>query len=168
MKSTLNLLLAVCLLLPSCGYRFSGGGSLPGGAETISVLMLENRTAETGIQTRISSDLTFEVTRRDSTRIAKSGNADALLAGIVRTVKDTDIAHTGTSTASQRRVTITIDMQLKRPDGTVLWRRNGLSDYEAYDVAGDKSQTSQNRNSAIEKLSKRLAELVYKSITADF
>ena len=164
------LLLAVCLmmLLPSCGYRFSGGGSLPGGAETLSVLMLENRTAETGIQTQISSDLVYEVTRRDSTRIAKPENADALLAGVVKTVQDTDIAHTGTSTASQRRVTITVDMQFKRPDGTVLWRRNGLSDYEAYDVAGDKNQTELNRKTAIEKLSKRLAELVYKSITADF
>ena len=87
MKSTLNLVLVVCLLLPSCGYRFSGGGSLPGGAETISVLMLENRTAETGIQTRLTSDITFEITRRDSSRVARPENADALLAGIVKTVQ---------------------------------------------------------------------------------
>jgi len=168
MKSTLNLLLAVCLLLPSCGYRFSGGGSLPGGAQTISVRMLENRTAETGIQTRISSDLTFEVTRRDSSKIAPPESAETLLTGIVKTVRDTDIAHTGTSTASQRRVTITVDMQLARQDGSVLWSRNGLSDYEAYDVAGDKNQTELNRKGAIEKLSKRLAESIYKSITDDF
>jgi outer membrane lipopolysaccharide assembly protein LptE/RlpB len=168
MKRILGVLLLIGLLLPACGYRFSGGGSLPGGAETISVLMLENRTAEIGIQTQLTGDISYEVTRRDSTRIARPGNADAVLSGVVRTIQDTDIAHTGTSTASQRRVTLTVDMQLKRPDGTVLWRRSGFSDYEAYDVASDRNQTDLNRKSAVEKLSKRLAERIYKSITDNF
>jgi hypothetical protein len=168
MKRTLVPLLLICLLLPACGYRFSGGGSLPGGADTISVLMLENRSAEVGIQTRLNSDIIYEVTRRDSSRIARPENADALLSGVVKTVQDTDIAHRGTSTASQRRVTLVIDMKLERPDGTTLWRRNGLSDYEAYDVAANRRQTDLNRRTAIERLSKRLAETIYKSITDDF
>jgi hypothetical protein len=168
MKRTLVPLLLICLLLPACGYRFSGGGSLPGGADTISVLMLENRSAEVGIQTRLNSDIIYEVTRRDSSRIVRPENADALLSGVVKTVQDTDIAHTGTSTASQRRVTLVIDMKLERPDGTTLWRRNGLSDYEAYDVAANRRQTELNRRTAIERLSKRLAETIYKSITDDF
>ena len=168
MKRTLGRVLLICLLLPACGYRFSGGGSLPGDAETPSVLMLENRTAEVGIQTQLNSDIIYEVTRRDSSRIARPENADALLSGVVKTVQDTDIAHTGTSTASQRRVTLVVDMKLERPDGTRLWRRNGLSDYEAYDVAANRTQTNLNRRSAIEKLSKRLAETIYKSITDDF
>ncbi len=168
MKRTLGRVLLICLLLPACGYRFSGGGSLPGDAETLSVLMLENRTAEVGIQTQLNSDIIYEVTRRDSSRIARPENADALLSGVVKTVQDTDIAHTGTSTASQRRVTLVVDMNLDRPDGTTLWRRNGLSDYEAYDVAANRTQTELNRRSAIKKLSKRLAETIYKSITDDF
>ena len=168
MKRTLGRVLLICLLLPACGYRFSGGGSLPGDAETLSVLMLENRTAEVGIQTQLNSDIIYEVTRRDSSRIARPENADALLSGVVKTVQDTDIAHTGTSTASQRRVTLVVDMKLERPDGTTLWRRNGLSDYEAYDVAANRTQTELNRRSAIKKLSKRLAETIYKSMTDDF
>jgi len=168
MKRTLGLALLICLLLPSCGYRFSGGGSLPGGAETLSVLMLENRTAEVGIQTQLNSDIIYEVTRRDSSWIVRTENADALLSGVVKTVQDTDIAHTGTTTASQRRVTLTVDMKLERPDGTILWNRNGLFDYEAYDVGANKTLTNLNRRSAIEKLSKRLAETIYKSITDDF
>lgn len=168
MQRTLVLALLICLLLPSCGYRFSGGGSLPGGAETLSVLMLENRTAEAGIQAQLNGDIVYEVTRRDSSWIARTENADALLSGVVKTVQDTDIAHTGTITASQRRVTLTVDMQLERPDGTILWRRNGLSDYEAYDVGANRTQTDLNRRSAIEKVSKRLAETIYKSITDDF
>ncbi len=156
------------LLLPACGYRFSGGGSIPGDAETISVLMLQNRTSEIGIQATLTDDIIYEVTRRDSSRIAKPDSADAVLAGIVQTVQDTDIAHTGTSTASQRRVTLTVDMMLEHPDGTVLWRRKGLSDYEAYDVAVDKTRTELNRQTAIERLSKRMAELIYRSMTDDF
>lgn len=168
MKRRFGLALLVGLLLSSCGYRFSGGGSLPGGAETISVLMLQNRTSEVGIQTKLSGDIIYEVTRRDSSRIAKPENAAAVLSGIVKTVQDTDIAHTGTSTASQRRVTIIVDMKLERPDGTRLWSRGGLSGYEAYDVASDRTRTELNRQNAIEKLSKRMAELIYKSITDDF
>ena len=59
-------------------------------------------------------------------------------------------------------------MKLERPDGTILWSRNGLSDYEAYDVGANKTLTNLNRRSAIEKLSKRLAETIYKSMTDDF
>ena len=59
-------------------------------------------------------------------------------------------------------------MKLERPDGTQLWSRNGLSGYEAYDVASDRTRTELNRKSAVEKLSKRMAELIYKSITDDF
>ena len=165
-----TLLLTVCLIfiLPACGYRFSGGGSLPGGVETLSVLMLENRTTEIGIQSRISSAVTSEVIRRDRSRIARPEDAQALLSGVVKTIQDTDIAHTGTSTASQRRVTLTVDMQLKRRDGTVIWHRHSLSDYEAYDVDTDRSRTELNRRAAIDKLSRRLAEVVYRSITDDF
>ena len=168
MKSSLKAILVTCLLLPACGYHFAGGGSLPEGAGTISVLMLQNRTSEIGIQSKLSGDIIYEITRRDSSRIARPENADAVLSGVVKTVQDFDIAHTGTSTASQRRVTLTVDMKLERPDGTSLWSRSGLSDYEAYDVAADRNRTEQNRNRAVEKLSKRMAELIYKSITDDF
>ena len=126
------------------------------------------RTAEVGIQTQLNSDIIYEVTRRDSARLARSDKADALLSGVIKTIQDTDIAHTGTSTASQRRVTLTIDMKLERQDGAILWRRNGLSDYEAYAVAADRNQTELNRHSAVEKLSKRMAETIYKSITDNF
>ncbi len=168
MKRRLGIVLLIGLLLPSCGYRFSGGGTLPGGVDTISVLMLQNRTSEVGIQAQLSGDIVYEVTRRDSSRITKPENAASVLSGVVKTIQDSDIAHTGTSTASQRRVTITVDMKLERPDGTRLWSRNGLSDYEAYDVATDRTQTELNRKNAVEKLSKRMAELIYKSITDDF
>jgi len=168
MNRTLGPLLLICLLLPACGYQLSGAGRLPGGAETISVLMPKNNTTEIGIQARLNSDISYEVTRRDSRRMAGPENADVLLSGVVKTVKDTDIAHTGTSTASQRRVTVKVDMQLARPDGEVLWRSSGLSDYEAYDVGGDLDETTQNRQDAIEKLSRRLAETIYRSITTEF
>jgi len=161
-------ILLACLLLAACGYRFAGGGRLPGGAESISVLMPENRTAESGIQTQLNSDIVYEFTRRESARIAPPENADAVLSGVIRTVQDTDIAHSGTSTSSQRRVTLSIDMQLESKNGEVLWRRRGLSDYEAYDVAANRSGTDLNRQAAIERVSKRLAEAVYKSITDNF
>ncbi len=168
MRQKIWLILFAGLLLSACGYRFSGGGSLPGGVATISVLVLQNRTAEIGIQAKLSADIVYEFTRRDSSRITKPENADAVLSGIVKRVQDIDIAHAGTSTADQRRVTITVDMKLERPDGSVLWHRNGLSNYETYDVAADRTRTELNRQGAIEKLSKRIAESIYKSITDDF
>jgi len=161
-------ILLACLLLAACGYRFAGGGSLPGGAESISVLMPENRSAESGIQAQLNSDIVYEFTRRESARIAPPETADAILSGVIKSVQDTDIARTGTSTASQRRVTLTIDMQLENKNGEVLWRRSGLSDYEAYDVAANCSGTDLNRRDAIEKVTKRLAEAVYKGITENF
>ena len=168
MQRTLLLMVFPVVLLAACGYRFAGGGLLPGGAESLSILMPENRSTESGIQARLNSDIVYEFTRRESARIAPPDKADAILSGVIKTVRDTDIARTGTSTASQRRVTLTIDMQLESKDGEVLWRRSGLSAYEAYDVAANRSGTDLNRRAAIEKVSKRLAEAVYKGITDNF
>jgi len=50
----------------------------------------------------------------------------------------------------------------------VIWSAKNVSDNEAYKVSSTKQVTERNKKVAIKRLSKRLAESIYNSLTADF
>ena len=77
-------------LFSACGYRFAGSASLPSGIKTISVKMFENRSAETGVENVITNDLIYEFTRHEQVVLVGADMADAILAGVVKSMSDRD------------------------------------------------------------------------------
>ena len=155
------------LTLSACGYRFAGSGSLPGGTKTVFVDMLENRTAETGIENTFTADLRYEFVRNKMA--ATRNKAEGILSGVIRSLRVETISRTSQTVSQERRVTATIDLNLIDPDGKVLWSLKGISDSEAYPVtADDKSAIDFNKRAAITRLSKRIGESVFYRLTDDF
>ena len=155
------------LVLSACGYRFAGSGSLPGGTQTVFVEVLENRTAETGIENTFTADLRFEFVRSKMT--ATRSEAEGILSGVIRSLRVETIARTSQTVSQERRVTATVDLTLVDQDGKVLWSRKGISDSEAYRVtADDKPALDFNKRAAITRLSKRIGESVFYRLTDDF
>ncbi len=153
------------LLSSGCGYRLSGGMDLPGGVKTLSVEVLYNRTAETGIETVFTHDLIQEFSRTTSVRLTQSETADAVLSGTLQKVRTETVSHRGQVTPAERRIEAFLSLKLSRSDGTVLWEATELSDSEAYDVVPDKYGTEQNRRDALAALSQRMAEnVIYQMI----
>lgn len=152
--------------LSACKYKFAGGGTLPSGINSVCVTILANRTSETGVENTFTNDLIYEFTRNG--KIAGIDKADALLAGVVKSMSIETISHSGAYTSLERRVTFTLDLKLTDNDGRIIWSAKGISGNEAYDVASDKLTTEQNRRNAISTLSTRLAEKVYNSLTEGF
>jgi outer membrane lipopolysaccharide assembly protein LptE/RlpB len=155
-------------LLSACGYRFAGGGSLPSGITSVSVEMFQNRTGETGVETIITNDLIYEFNRHEQVVVTGSDKADAILTGVVQSISETTISHTGEYTSDERRVVLNVDLQLTNKSGGVIWSAKGLSENEAYKVMPGKSSTERSKRIAIQRLSKRLAENIFNRLTADF
>ena len=155
-------------LLSACGYQFTGGGNLPSGITSISIEMFKNRTAETGVETIITNDLIYEFTRHEQVVVTGSDKADAILTGVVQSIGERTISHRGEYTSNERRVEVKVDLKLTGRSGGVIWSAKGVSDNEAYKVMPRKQSTERNKRDAIKKLSKRLAESNYNSLTADF
>ena len=161
----------ILLVLSSCGYRFPGGGSLPGGVNQVVVGVFNNRTGEVGVEGIISNDIVDilnEFGRIDKDSARRGETSDATLSGTVLSVTENSISRESVHTVAERRVTVTISMELADSEGTVIWSRSGVSENEEYEVSTDKATTEMNKREAISKLSKRLAEKVYYKMTDDF
>ena len=167
-RNSIWLILILCISLSACGYKFAGSGSFPGGIKSVCVPVLKNRTSEAGIENTITNDLIYELNRHDITVLSSKDKADAFLSGTVWSVIIETIAYRDPTRASERRVTVTVNLKLTSHSGKVVWSRMGLSDNEAYDVMPGKLETEDNKREAISVLSKRLVETIYSSITADF
>ncbi|RLB80232.1 MAG: hypothetical protein DRH17_12450 [Deltaproteobacteria bacterium] len=170
-KETRRAVVAVflALSLAGCGYHFKGAGlTAPAGVHTIAITVLENQTSESGIETVFTSDLAYEFTRSKMLRIVGKDMSDAVLSGSIASMAVDTISHTATYGSNERRVTITLDLALRRPSGEVIWSDSALSGRETFQVSSDKIETEQNRRAAIEAISKRLAEKVHNRILQDF
>jgi len=160
------LLTAALILLLSCGYRFSGSGSLPAGVQRVFISMLDNRTPETGLENTLTGDLRYEIIRYN--RDAKPDEADAVLSGTVKSLWVETVSRSGLHSSLERRVTVSVDLKLTNRNGRVVWSVAGLADNESYTVGSDSQATEFNKRRAISALSKRLAENIYYRLTEDF
>ena len=168
-RATVSIVVSVALA--GCGYHFKGAGlKAPVGVRTIAVIMLENRTSESGIETVFTSDLAYEFTRSKVLRVVGKDTADAVLSGRIASLTVDTISHTADYMSDERRVTITLDLSLKRADGdAIIWSDSALSDKEAFKVdPSDKLATEKSRRTAIEVISERLAEKIHNRILQDF
>jgi hypothetical protein len=156
------------LILPACGYRFSGGGSLPGGVGEVALGVFNNRSGETGVEGIIGNDLIYEFTRNGRQLSHGSETADAILSGTVLSVTTASVSRKDANSVLERRVTMSISLKLVDLKGAVIWQASGLSESEEYEVASDRSATERNKREAIIELSVRLAEKAYSRMTEDF
>ena len=166
---SMPIALALAIALTACGYHLKGGGlRAPEGVETIAVLVLDNKTAEIGLETRFTGDLAYEFTRSKILRVVDKQSADAILRGSIVSVATNTITHNENFASDERRVTVTLDLIVNRSNGTVVWSNSAFRDSEVYTVTSDKLSTDENKREAIEVISRRLAEKAHNRILQDF
>ncbi len=158
----------ILLAFSACGYRFSGGGDLPGGVEQVSVGIFGNRSAETGVEGIISNDIIYEFTRNGKKFTYQREAASAVLSGSVLSVTTRSISRQSLHNIKEREVTVTVSLKMTDPEGAVLWQAPRISENEEYEVADNRGTTERNKRAAIVKLSRRLAEKIYHQMTDNF
>jgi hypothetical protein len=163
------IIVLITVLCGACGYRFGQQSGFPGDSDRLFVKVLENQTQETGVENIITAALLSELTLRKTDGLASGmDNADVILSGVVEEVSIRTISTRSKDTASERRVTVSIDLNLKKQDGSVVWKAGGLTEDEGYLVEADKERTDQNRRLAIRVLSQRIAERAVNRLSDDF
>ncbi|GBC59921.1 hypothetical protein DENIS_0863 [Desulfonema ishimotonii] len=164
-----NFLIAIALVVAftGCGYRFTGSGTLPGGIQTVSVAIFENRTAETGIEATFANDLIYEFTRNGNT-VRPVGQADASLTGVISSMSIETVSRKGQITSLERQIKGTVSVTLTDREGKEIWSVKDISEEEAYGIMSEKVATDYNKRAAIDTLSRRLAERIYDRMTQTF
>jgi len=163
------VIILVAMLGGACGYRFAEQGGFPGGTHRLFVNVFQNRTQETGVENIVTAALLSELTLRKTDALTSSmDKADVVLSGVVEEVTIATIAYKKKDVASQRRVTVTLNVKLAKPEGDVIWAANRFSDNQGYQVTDNPEQTDQNRRDAIRLLSRRIAEKVVNRFIDNF
>ena len=107
MKLRVPFTLAIAVIIvcsTGCGYHFSGSGSLPVGVTRVFIAMLENRSAETGVESLFTNDLIYEFTRnRKESLVQERSLADGILTGTIVSLSVDNISRSSVSTATERR-----------------------------------------------------------------
>ncbi len=157
-------------LLFGCGYHFTGSGNLPAGVSRVFIAILENRSAETGVESTFTNDLIYEFTRNGKERLAQErSSADGILTGTIVSLFVQNISRSTVSTAVERRVTGTLNLRLESPDGRILWSSGNIVESQAYAVVdGNNMATNQNKSDAIAEISRKSAESAFGRLTDDF
>jgi hypothetical protein len=170
LKSTpiyLNLFLILGML--GCGYHLPGSGDFPEGVSQIYIGVFENKTSESGVENIVTRNMINEFTLREEQSLATNiDSADAILGGAVTRIFVRTIASKGESSASERRVTVSVDFKLTGKDGKLIWAVKKITDNEAYPVSTDKNVTESNKRIAIDDASKRIVERALNRLTDGF
>ena len=133
-----------------------------------AVTMLVNRSGESGLEAKVTNALLDEITRRRQDLVVSVEQADAILSGTIDNLSTQTAARSGTLTATERKVVITVSLTLKDRNGEVLWQGARLVAEQAFPVADTKPQTESNRRAAMNEVAKRLAEYAYERLTDNF
>ncbi len=160
----------VIMLIPSCGYNFAGMGSgLPEDIKKLEIPLFRNKTSHAGIENAFTNSLIREFNQSKRLRVVQKKDADAVIFGVVKVLKDSPLSYSPTKTVIENRLTLYLDVTLKRSASKeIIWRDSNLSGSEDYTVASDITTSERNKDEAILKIAKILSERIHNRIFESF
>ena len=162
-----GLLLGLFLIPTACNYRFGGYREGYKEINTLNIPPFENRTRQVGIEAIFTNDLVYEVGRGDRIALTDYDTADAVLNGVIKDLITNTISRQNISTATERRVYVTVELTVTDRKGRKVWGRS-LRENEAYFVELDKVSTESSLREALEVISRRIAEKFHYRFTQQF
>jgi hypothetical protein len=117
--------LLLILLLLGCGYRPMGAEPpTPQGAPTLAIPLFANRSTEIGLEAVLAKALINAFAQTRAVRVVPGDkDADLVLEGKVRSVDNASVAYSSVTQSTVRRITVRVDLALKRGEnGKVLWK----------------------------------------------
>ena len=124
MKTPGRWFLILLLLLTGCGYHPMGAEPIGPTTRTLAVPLFANRSTEVGLESTLANALinAFAQTRAVKVTPYEEG-ADLVLEGKVHSVDNASVAYQDVTQSTVRRVTVRVELVLKKQDsGKVLWK----------------------------------------------
>jgi len=168
-RPTLAVWVIISLVAAGCGYHFAGTGrQAPGDIKSIAIDVLQNNTAEVGLQNVFTNEIVNEFVRWKKLPIKPSKEAEGVLGGSIAAINFRAISHVDSDKTLTTRVTITLKLTLKRVEtDEILWRKN-YSYYEDYVETGNALDTAILRRQATARIAEYLAQKIYMDMFEEF
>jgi outer membrane lipopolysaccharide assembly protein LptE/RlpB len=163
------LILLLVLGIAGCGYRFSAGaGRLPDGGQRLCIPLAENLTTEGRASAQLTTALRRQAADRGLELIGEPDGAAVMQAKVVSiTAVPRGVAvFGGRFRAREQEVVVQVEMKLVSPSADALEIK--LSDRESYLSAQDVRGTEANRQLALQRVFRRMAEEGIERISRGF
>ena len=159
----LPVLFAACL---GCGYTLVGYDAGFGDFGTVAIQTPSNESFEPGVEYVVADALRREFLRRGAVRVVDDpGAADLVLGGSVRDVRTSGRSFSSVVFTLEYELVLTLDLEARRSDGTPLpIGPRSLQEAELYLASADVEATRKNREEAIRRLTRVLAQRVHESL----
>ncbi len=165
----LALWIIIALAAVGCGYHFAGtGGEAPGDIKSIAIDVLQNNTAEIGLENVFTNAIINQFVQWKKLPIKPRKEADAVLGGSITGINIQEVSHVDSEKTLTSRVTITLKLALKRVEtDEILWKRN-YSYYDDYVETGNALDTALLKRGAANQIAEYLAEKIYIDMFENF
>jgi len=150
------LVIILALVLAGCGiYSFSG--SMRSGIETIAVPVFENKSVEFGIAEELTSGVIDEFVSDNTLKVIPKSNADAILNGTITRYDRVAYTYDENDQVQEYKVNITVNVNLSKTDGTIVWEEAALNAYGIYSADSETEEDGKIR--AIAKAAEDIVNL---------
>jgi len=134
---------------------------MPPGIKTVFVPVLENKTAEPGIEDFITSALTQAVVGTGARIAASAGDADASLEGQIVEYRLTSLSFDSSSNVTSYRLIIALALTFKDlKQNKVIWKQDRVEERADFVVAGQVTQTLAREQVAVQKAAVDVARAI--------
>ena len=136
----------------------------------MSIPFFQNFTRRPDVERVLTTALVDEFINTPSLRIVKSGEGEATLLGSIRSYALTPISFDSSDVTQEYRLTLVVELKLVAGEkGRVLWKREGLSDYEDFKVTAlNVDATKAAEREALKKMVKDMARLIKEQMVENF
>ncbi len=169
----ITVLLALLLLLSSCGYRFTPvGGIVPEGSSTIAILSFVNSTNEPYVDVEVTKAVVDEFLADGRLKVVSSEAADLVLKGSVTKFDMTPSGYTPDNYVQSYTVSIGVNVTVEDvKTHKLIWQEKGLGSVfvSSYSVTlGDITSTKIAKEAALKNASRDVASTLRSRLLEGF
>jgi len=151
--------LVAVLTLGGCGYSLRA--SMPAGIKTVHVPVLENKTAEPGIEDFITSALTQAVVGTGARIAASAADADASLEGQIVEYRLISLSFDSSANVTSYRLIIALALTFKDlRQNKVIWKQDRVEERADFVVSGQVTQTLAREQVAVQRAAVDVARAI--------
>jgi outer membrane lipopolysaccharide assembly protein LptE/RlpB len=156
--------------LAGCGYHFKGKeNNLPKDIKSISIPIFKNKTTETNIENLFTNALISQFVRSKEFKITDVDKADAIIYGVLTEYHNNTLTYAGGGKVSQYRVRVVAEITLVRAKTKeVIWRAKNLQEFADYNASTNTIENEANKQKAIRRLSRFMAEIIHDRMLENF
>jgi outer membrane lipopolysaccharide assembly protein LptE/RlpB len=172
-SSIVLFLLALSMLLSSCGYRFSSvGGIVPEDAKTIAIPAFINGTAEPYVDVEVTKAVVNEFLTDGRLKVVSAESADLVLKGTVTKFDMTPTAYTINNYVQSYTVSLAVNVAVDEvKTHKRIWQESGISAVfnVSYNVSiGDITATKIAKETALKSASRDVASTLRSRLLEGF